>query len=113
MAEDRAEPREVTWRSLLPWTELFRGFQIALDLNKLLLAAGGVLVTAIGWVLLAWIFGAAYDGKPPEWNSSDSKDWAKFKAERNSWNLMNRTAGLGSGNAVCPGRGRRRELRRL
>src|SRR5438046_2681359 len=34
MAEERSESREVTWRQLLPWTELFRAFQVSLDLNK-------------------------------------------------------------------------------
>ena len=33
MAEGKLEGREATWRQLLPWTELFRGFQVALDLN--------------------------------------------------------------------------------
>ncbi len=94
MAEDRAEPREITWRTLLPWTELFRGFQIALDLNKLLLAAGGLLTTAFGLWLLAAVFGTAFDGKPPTPDKYET--WAKFKAERDNWNLMNRTAGLSS-----------------
>ena len=58
MAEEKVEPRETSWRQLLPWTELFRGFQVALDLNKLALAAAGILVMAFGWWLLAVLFTA-------------------------------------------------------
>ena len=56
MAEDRLEARETDWRQLLPWTVLFQGFRVALDLNKLLLAAGGIVVMALSWWLLAIIF---------------------------------------------------------
>ena len=66
MAEDKVEGREAGWRQLLPWAELFRGFQVALDLNKLLLAAAGILLMWFGWLLLAWIFGAGYEAKPPD-----------------------------------------------
>ena len=58
MAEEKVEPRETSWRQLLPWTELFRGFQVALDVNKLALAAAGILVMAFGWWLLAVLFTA-------------------------------------------------------
>ena len=34
MAEDKVEGREATWQQLFPWTHLFRGFQIALGLDK-------------------------------------------------------------------------------
>jgi hypothetical protein len=97
MADDKAEPREVTWRSLLPWTELFRGFQIALDLNKLLLAAGGIVATAFGWWLLAAVFGASYKDNPPQpaAGSTDKAAWKDFKRERDDWNLMHRAAGVG------------------
>ena len=33
MAVENVETRETSWRRLLPWTELFRGFQVALDLS--------------------------------------------------------------------------------
>ena len=39
MAEDKVEPREVNWRQMMPWTTLFQGFRVALDPNKLILAA--------------------------------------------------------------------------
>src|SRR5438105_2557591 len=41
MADDKVEPRETNWRQLLPWTVLFQGFRVALDPNKLVLAAAG------------------------------------------------------------------------
>ena len=43
MVEDKFEPREINLRQWLPWTQLFRGFWIALDHKKLLLAAAGIL----------------------------------------------------------------------
>ena len=43
-------------RKAVSWTELFRTFLIALDPFKLVAAAGGVLVTAIGWWLMSVIF---------------------------------------------------------
>ena len=39
MAEDKVELREINYRQVFPWTELFKGFQLALDPKKLLLAA--------------------------------------------------------------------------
>jgi hypothetical protein len=128
MAEERAEPREATWRGLVPWTELFRTFQVALDLNKLLLAAAGIVLMAFGWWLLALVFSTGYDSDPP----SMSKDayalalltpaelealppakkeeaeaerkkaadaWrTKIKPERDDWNLMHAAAGVGRSN---------------
>jgi len=70
MAEDKIDGREVTWRQLLPWTELFRGFQVAFDLNKMLLAAAGILVMAFGWWLLAVCFRNMprdLTDVPPDW----------------------------------------------
>jgi ABC-type multidrug transport system fused ATPase/permease subunit len=106
MAEEKVETREVTWRQLLPWTELFRGFQIALDPGKLILAAVGIFVMSLCWVILAWIFGAGYANSPPTWKGNyvqgdQPKDlsagWARFRQDRDNWNLMHETAGVGSG----------------
>jgi len=103
MAEDKAEAREMTWRQLLPWTELFRGFQIALDINKLFLAAAGIFAMALGWWLLALVFRAPYKETPPrpgdgQYSSDLSKpeDWDGFKKARDEWNLMYQTAGIGA-----------------
>ena len=117
MAEDKVEPREINWRQLLPWTELFQGFRVALDVNKLALAAAGILVMAIGWLALGSIF-YAMQGKKPIWDSTDyttasvkikddslSKEeietqklkivWNQFKRDRDKWNLMHEAAGPG------------------
>jgi hypothetical protein len=99
MAEEKVEVRDANWRQLLPWTELFRGFQVALDLNKLLLAAAGIFVMAFGWWLLSVIFSAGKDSKPPDWpgdykSKYGDEAWAHFKADRDNWNLMNEAAGL-------------------
>src|ERR1700685_2959935 len=67
MAEEKVGTREVTWRQLMPWTHIFRGFQITLDLNKLLLAAGGIVVMSFGWWLLSVIFTANEKSTPPAW----------------------------------------------
>lgn len=103
MAEDKVEAREVSWRQLLPWTEIFRGFGVALDLNKLLLAAAGILVMCVGWLILATIFGAGYSSEPPQpgdanyrYDSSNPENsWIAFLRDRNRWNLMHETAGVG------------------
>jgi hypothetical protein len=116
MAEDKVEPREINWRQLLPWTELFRGFQVALDLNKLLLAAAGIVVMAIGWWFLSVVFIARESGKPPDWstylgehpigpqakseeekNAALRRTWEDFRQAHDHWNLMQESAGITSG----------------
>src|SRR5262245_9764352 len=44
------------------WTEIFRSFQVALDLRKLLVAAVGILVMSLGWWVLSYAFSSE---KPP------------------------------------------------
>jgi hypothetical protein len=91
MTDDKVEPREINWRHLLPWTAIFQGFRVALDLNKLFLAAVGILLMAIAWLVLAWIFNYS----KPQWGeySTYSDGWARFKAARQAWNLMHESAG--------------------
>lgn len=94
MAEEKVELRDINYRQVMPWTELFRGFQVALDPKKLLLAAGGILVMAIGWFFLSWAFFSIQteptwgDGKEGTYGS-----WAAFQKERKNWNLLNEAAG--------------------
>jgi hypothetical protein len=105
MVEDKAEPREIQWRQLLPWVDLFQGFRVALDLNKLLLAAAGILVMAGGWWFLAVLFNST---QKPKWNEGDfsiavikegneeertNTQWARFRPARDRWNLLHETAG--------------------
>jgi hypothetical protein len=97
MAEDKVDGREVSWRQMLSWTELFRGFQVALDLNKLLLAAAGILTMAAGWFLLAVIFTANESSTAPSWPGAygdTPEGWVQFRQDRAHWNLMNEAAGL-------------------
>src|ERR1700722_5778035 len=94
MAEEKADTREGAWRQLFPWTELFRCFKVAVDPNKLLLAAAGIFLMAVGWWLLAGLFGVGYDNKPPAW-PANYKNWKVYKAARENWNLMHETAGVG------------------
>ncbi|MGH7224326.1 MAG: hypothetical protein ACRELF_13935, partial [Gemmataceae bacterium] len=83
--------------------ELFRGFQVARDLNKLLLAAAGIVVMAFGWWLLALIFAVGYNATPPGWpgnrltiyGDDQQKAWEEFRRERDTWNLMYESAGIG------------------
>lgn len=118
MADGQLEVRESAWRQLFPWTELFRCFKVAVDPNKLLLAAAGILTTAIGWWVLAVIFQAQYPKVAPEPESYQAKEveagdvetrareqerrrkekWEQFLADRNDWNLVNATAGIRGGD---------------
>ena len=52
MVEEKNDTRELNLRQMLPWTELFRGFQVAIDPKKLLLAAAGIVVMSVGWYIL-------------------------------------------------------------
>jgi hypothetical protein len=63
MAEEKVEVRDVNFRQVLPWTELFRGFQVALDPKKMFLAACGIVVMSAGWFLLSVLF--APSNTPP------------------------------------------------
>jgi hypothetical protein len=115
MAEERFESREINYRQWLPWTHLFRGFWVALDFKKLLLAAAGIFIMACGWWLLATIF--IHSRHKPVWpadfpaqnymsNEVTTRDeaeraaWTDFKTNRNSWNLLYEAAGPGPGQTV-------------
>lgn len=42
--------------SKLPWLEIFRCFQVAIDPRKLLAAAAGILFMSVGWYVLSAVF---------------------------------------------------------
>jgi hypothetical protein len=112
MAEERNDNREMTWRTLLPWTELFRGFSIALDPNKLFLAAIGIFAMAVAWWFLAFLFTLGWASDPPDFKDyagkvpNEVKDedrkvalslqWADYSRERRRWNLMHKATGMGN-----------------
>jgi hypothetical protein len=67
MADERGGTREFDTRKTLSWMELLRTFLIALDPFKLLVAAAGILATAVGW----WILSALYYGA---WSEKDANN---------------------------------------
>src|SRR5438132_4800764 len=92
MAEEKIEPREINFRQWLPWTQIFRGFWIALDHKKLLLAAAGIVVMALGW----WFFSIVFykTRHEPKWGGSEyTNNWEDFKKDRERWNLLYEAAG--------------------
>jgi hypothetical protein len=56
MADGREPTTPFSFRTALPWTEIFRCFQVALDPRKLLIAAIGILLMSFCWWLLSHIF---------------------------------------------------------
>jgi hypothetical protein len=65
-------PREIGAQKKGTWKDLFRTFTIALDPLKLLVAAVGLLLTAIGWWLISVIFYYSFAGNTPP-TEDDSK----------------------------------------
>lgn len=104
MAEDKLEQREFNFRQIFPWTELFRGFQVALDPKKLLLAAAGILAMAVGWYVLA-VAAFAWHAKPQPTDpayagitgeseeATRQRAWQQFREDRARWNLLLSYAG--------------------
>ena len=56
MADGRDPSGGFSYRTALPWTNIFRCFQIALDPRKLLVAAAGILLMSFSWWLLSNLF---------------------------------------------------------
>lgn len=65
MADERLEFGSFHLRELCPWTHLFRGFHIALDLKKMAFGASGALLTALGWWGILFVFGPSDDPESP------------------------------------------------
>jgi hypothetical protein len=96
MAEDSIGQRKET---KAPWTKIFTAFKVALDVKKLLLAAGGILAMAAGWWLLAVVFFNMRSMPQPGDYLSAKNDaekeegWKEFKLARKRWNLLYELAG--------------------
>jgi hypothetical protein len=107
MAEERggASP---AWRSHpASWTKLFGTFLVALDPFKLLVAAAGILATAIGWWLISVVFYSAWTVPKLEnyqlkatknsdlASEADRENWAQAEYARSldTWSLMHELAG--------------------
>jgi hypothetical protein len=118
MAEDKFETREINYRQWLPWTQIFRGFWVAIDPKKLLLAAAGIVTMAFGWWLLAISFygldgqtmptpdhylgDPKYQPKEGDTRSADQIAFDAFKKRRHQWNLLYAAAGNDS-HTIDPG----------
>jgi hypothetical protein len=119
MADERVGARDFETRRTLSWTELFRTFLIALDPFKLLVAAAGILATALGWWLLSAIFFSAWtepkdeaaeindrksayikDGKDEQ--TALSRATAEYKVEADRYRLMRDAAGPGGTYRTMP-----------
>jgi len=106
MAEDQLGTRQ-DGAPKTPWTKIFSTFKVALDLKKLLLAAAGILVMALGWWVISEIFfflGGTTpplwkDYKPPQGTAEEIQArFESFKLARQHWNLRYKLAGRPSGD---------------
>lgn len=64
MAEEETEVRQIPYRRLFAWLELFRAFRIARDPKKLVLGALGVVLMYAGSIVIGSIWDAIGDGDP-------------------------------------------------
>src|SRR5688500_18272123 len=71
MPDNRGLLREVAWQEVFPWLLLLRTFRLAVDFRKLLLAALGIALMALGWWLVDGLFAAesaaATGWRQPAW----------------------------------------------
>src|SRR5262249_48858209 len=109
MAEERGQAREYpAWRPKpASWTKLFGTFLVALDPFKLLVAAAGILATALGWWLISLVFYNAwtvpndnyYEDRARKNSSLTTEEeraaWAnsEYHKARDTWALMHELAG--------------------
>jgi hypothetical protein len=109
MAEDRAgAPQYPAWKPKpASWTKLFGTFLVAADPFKLLVAAAGILATALGWWLISLIFYNAWTvpnieryrdkaRKDSDLTSEEAREtWAQreYARDLDSWAMMHELAG--------------------
>ncbi|MDW8197168.1 MAG: hypothetical protein RMJ56_06135 [Gemmataceae bacterium] len=67
MADGRDQSSGFNYRTFLPWTQIFRCFQIALDPRKLFVAALGIFVMSFLW----WVLSNIFYYKPPKIDDPD------------------------------------------
>lgn len=101
------KPEQTTKQNLtdmMPWLLLFRTFSLALDSSKLALGALGILATAIGWAILSFVFSFGYESKAPQWSANSyskaPNPWSAFKTDRERWNLMHLSSGVGGSDST-------------
>ena len=57
MADHESEAvRAVVWSELFPWLSLVRTFRLAVGFRVLVLSAAGLVITLVGWLVLAQVF---------------------------------------------------------
>jgi fluoride ion exporter CrcB/FEX len=109
MADERGSARDTdarrtsSWTEWFPWLRLFRTFLVALDPFKLLVAAFGIVVTALGWWLISVLFwnswseynDANYAPKPDATPEQAAKVERQKLEDRNRYLLMAELAGPG------------------
>src|SRR5262249_33119221 len=106
MADERGTTRDYPAYRPKPasWTKLFGTFLVALDPFKLLVAAAGILFTALGWWLISLIAYSLYsdpklsyyEGKVPKDVPEDQRQASaqrEYKKALDSWALMHELAG--------------------
>jgi hypothetical protein len=109
MAEERGPATQYpAWRPKpASWTKLFGTFLVALDPFKLLVAAAGILATALGWWLISLVFYNAWTEPKRDTfedrarkntdltTEQDRADWARAEYDRalDKWALMHELAG--------------------
>ncbi|AMV22778.1 hypothetical protein VT84_00100 [Gemmata sp. SH-PL17] len=125
MADGRDQSGGFSYRTALPWTNVFRSFQIALDPRKLFVAAFGILVMSFSWWLLSNVFyykaplqndreyeastiKRNYEGKKKanDANYTD-EDFArigaeKYKRDYEQWQVLDALAGPGGRLRTLP-----------
>jgi hypothetical protein len=88
MAEERGPATQYpAWRPKpASWTKLFGTFLVALDPFKLLVAAAGILATALGWWLISIVFYNFWtEPKRSDFETKANKQSFRDEAERNNW----------------------------
>jgi hypothetical protein len=125
MADGRDQSGGFSYRAALPWTNIFRCFQVALDPRKLFVAALGILAMSFLWWLLSHIFyykapspndqeysvgtiQREYEGKKkPDGNNYTEADYngigaEKFKRDYEQWQVLDQLAGPGGRLRTLP-----------
>ncbi|QVL34229.1 hypothetical protein KIH39_10080 [Telmatocola sphagniphila] len=108
MADERLATREIDWLKTFPWLRLFRTFLVALDPFKLIVAAVGILTTALAWLIISLFFNNFFFVAKPKLTDFDPKSYQKdgvtdeeaikkrnddYSRRLNSWKLQYKLAG--------------------
>jgi hypothetical protein len=120
MAEDQVGTRKDHLRETFVWTRLFGTFKVALDPKKLLLAAAGIVMMAMGWWILSALFFVARSEPSPNDDELTKRRYELLKRTAGPddgafrkwpWSeprgpnpvlLINRTAGKATGKETGP-----------